>query len=174
MYTDTQKMAHIYELQQMLCTLSQHEPAVPCVIPDGIYGPETAAAVKAYQLFAGLRPTGEADPATWEHLAKDVLAIGEAPLPLPAFPPDGVLHPGERCYTVLVAQAVLTALAEEYADISPCPVNGVFDGETVRALQPFQKLCGLPVTGTLDCRTWNMLARAGGCLLMEETNGHRQ
>ena len=173
MYTESQKIAHIYELQQMLCTLSEKEPAVPCVIPDGIYGPETAAAVKAYQLFAGLRPTGEADPATWEHLAKDVLALAEAPLPLPAFPPDTALHPGQRCYSVLVAQAVLTALAEEYADLSPCPVTGTLDGDTVRALQPFQKLCGLPVTDTLDCRTWNMLARAGGCLLMDEERSIR-
>ncbi|MBR3629489.1 MAG: peptidoglycan-binding protein [Oscillospiraceae bacterium] len=167
MYSPEQEKAHIYELQQMLYGISLRNPAVPGVIPDGIYGEETAAAVRAFQQYYGLRVTGEANGATWEKIAAVYRAMQDmSPAPLDAFPqkPGTVLQEGAHGFPVMVSQAVLLALSEQFENIPPCAVTGDLDADTVRALQPFQKLCSLPVTGKLDCATWNMLAQAGDAL----------
>ncbi|MCR4646354.1 MAG: peptidoglycan-binding protein [Oscillospiraceae bacterium] len=171
MYSPEQEKAHIYELQQMLYGISLRNPAIPGVIPDGIYGEETAAAVRAFQQIYGLRVTGEANVTTWEKIAEVYRETNDMPPePLAAFPekPGTVLHEGAHCFTVMIAQAILLALSEEFENIPACAVTGVLDPETVRALQLFQKLCSLPVTGCVDCTTWNMLSQAGGSLAVQK------
>lgn len=168
MYSPEQEKSHIYELQQMLYALSLRNPAIPGVIPDGIYGEETAAAVRAFQQYAGLRVTGEVNGATWDRLAQMAQAEDrQPPTPLDAFPakPGTVLHEGERCFSVLIVQSILLSLSEQFENIPPCHVTGEFDRETMLSLQPFQKLCALPVTGCVDGNTWNMLAQAGAAML---------
>lgn len=168
MYTPAQEKSHIYELQQMLYDLSLRNPAIPGVIPDGIYGAETAAAVRAFQQYAGLRVTGEVNGATWEKLAQMAQAADDqSPAPLDAFPvqPGTVLHEGDHCFSVMIVQSILLALSEQFENIPPCHVTGELDRETMLALQPFQKLCSLPVTGCVDCATWNMLAQAGSAVV---------
>ena len=162
MYTTQQEKAHIYELQQMLYFISLENPAIPEVIPDGIYGKETVNAVKAFQQYYGLSPTGETNHATWEKVAEVYLNLENAiPLPLDVFAPDEVLRQGDHCFSVRIAQAILNALAEQYDNMPPCNMTGDFDYDTLCAVQLFQKICALPVTGEIDCATWNALARAG-------------
>lgn len=170
MYTPAQQKAHIFELQEMLRGIAVVNPAIPSVIADGIYNEATAQAVRSFQQFYGLQVTGEVNHATWEKIAEVYQEIAVTPEPLPAFPaePGCVMQEGDRCYTVMVAQAVLAALSEKYGNIPHCAVTGELDGDTVRALQPFQKLCLLPVTGALDCTTWNRLAQMGAELLEDE------
>ena len=170
-YTEQQKRSHIRELQTMLYAISFENPAIPRVIPDGIYGESTADAVRAFQQHYGLRVTGEVSSLTWEKIAEVYLALEKSsPIPLEAFPPvrHAVIVPGAHGLTVLVIQSILHALSEQFDDIPDCPVTGTFDADTVRAVQPFQKLCGLPVTGSVDCQTWNMLAQAGDEMRNEE------
>ena len=169
-YTIEQQRSHIRELQAMLHGISYYNPAIPRVIPDGIYGKTTADAVRAFQQYYGLRQTGEADPSTWEKVAEVYRDLIETvPEPLDAFPnvPTAQILSGDRGFTVLVIQSILHELSQEYGDIPDCPLSGVFDADTIRSLQPFQKLSGLTPTNTVDCKTWNMLASAanGGLLL---------
>ena len=167
-YTDQQRKAHIKEMQTMLHTISYYNPAIPRIVPDGIYGASTAAAVRAFQQFYGLRVTGEVNSATWEKIAEIAQELNsDVPEPLEAFPEqkNTVISLGDRSFTVYVIQSILHELAEKYEDIPDCGITGVFDPDTQRAVQPFQKMSGLPVTGCVDCRTWNMLANAGASLL---------
>ncbi len=53
-------------LQYMLAVLAEYINEIPSVNVDGIFGPATAAAVRAAQLFLGLPITGAADAATWD------------------------------------------------------------------------------------------------------------
>ena len=55
----------IRSLQTMLRVIAQHDPAHPDIIPDGIYGPETVAAVSAFQQLHALPVTGITDQNTW-------------------------------------------------------------------------------------------------------------
>jgi len=162
MYTTQQEKAHIYELQQMLYFISRENPAIPEIIPDGIYGTETVKAVKAFQQYYGLRPTGETNHATWEKVAEVYLALeNSVPLPLEIFSPNEVLRQGDSNFGVRIVQVILNALAEKYDNLPQCNITGDFDYDTLFAVQLFQKLCALPVTGEIDCATWNALARAG-------------
>ena len=49
MYTDEQKRRHIYDLQACLRRIQQENDHPQPLVPDGIFGPETAEAVRAHQ-----------------------------------------------------------------------------------------------------------------------------
>ena len=49
MYTDAQKRSHIFDLQTFLRRIQQAEGSATPLVPDGIFGSQTAAAVREYQ-----------------------------------------------------------------------------------------------------------------------------
>ena len=55
----------IRSLQSMLRLLQRHAGKHTTVVPDGIFGPETARAVREFQQQNGLPVTGAADLTTW-------------------------------------------------------------------------------------------------------------
>ena len=67
-YTNSQMRQHIYELQTYLYAISMFNNKIPQVIPNGVYDPETAAAVRAFQREYGLAVTGNTDSATWNKI----------------------------------------------------------------------------------------------------------
>lgn len=75
--TSGQKVAHV---QEQLNAISSVYSAIPRIIPDGIYGPATAASVRVFQSVFGLPQTGVIDFATWykiSHIYVAVSGIGE-------------------------------------------------------------------------------------------------
>ena len=50
MYTDEQKKSHIMELQRYLHGLNMHKGNESAVIPDGVYGERTTAAVSLFSV----------------------------------------------------------------------------------------------------------------------------
>ena len=62
----------VRSLQTMLRVIAQHNSTHPDVIPDGIYGPETVAAVSAFQQLHALPITGITDQNTWEAIVEAV------------------------------------------------------------------------------------------------------
>ena len=57
-------------------------------------------------------------------------------------------------------QRYLRQLSYDEADIPAPPIDGVFESQTEEALRQFQRLRGLPVTGSADQETWEQLYRA--------------
>ena len=53
-------------------------------------------------------------------------------------------------------QRYLRQLSYHY-DITPPPIDGIFERDTERALREFQAMQGLPVTGRADRQTWDAL-----------------
>ena len=49
----------------MLAALAQRVPNLNATIPDGVYGPATAAAVTAFQRYAQLPVSGDTGILTW-------------------------------------------------------------------------------------------------------------
>ncbi len=163
-YTQAQKKAHILELQKYLNAISYDHPEIPCVIPTGVYDQKTQDAVRAFQKFCHLTETGETNQATWDKIVSVYREdLDMPPQPLEAFPvkKNTVLRPGAHCFTISVIQAILFALSQKYSNLPTVRLTGSYDADTVRAVQLFQKMCALPVTGDVDCATWNMLAQAG-------------
>lgn len=63
--------SEVYVLQILLATLCDKYPSLPCVRLSGRYDPETQYAVRLYQGYHGLPPSGTVDIATWEALAEE-------------------------------------------------------------------------------------------------------
>lgn len=152
----------VRSLQTMLRVIAQEDMRQPSVIPDGIYGSQTAAAVAAFQRNHGIPVTSVADQATWEAIVAEYepawIRVG------PAQPLQVILHPGQiirrgdREPNVYLLQAILIVLSELYESITPPGMSGTLDDATSTSLEAFQALSGLPETGELDKVTWKQLA----------------
>lgn len=152
----------VRSLQTMLRIIAENDPTHPSVIPDGIYGAQTMAAVTEFQRRHGLPVTGITDQATWEA----IVAVHEpARISIDAAQPvevilnaNQVIRRGERHPVVGLAQAMLLVLAEAYSSIGMPTQSGILDDPTADSLSSFQMLSSLPMTGNLDKRTWKHLA----------------
>ncbi len=70
----------VRQLQEQLDAIATIYSAIPRVAPDGFYGPNTAAAVQAFQSVFGLPQTGVTDFSTWykiSHIYVGVTRIAE-------------------------------------------------------------------------------------------------
>ena len=70
----------VRQLQEQLDAIAAVYSAIPRVTPDGIYGPGTEEAVRAFQNIFGLPQTGAVDFATWykiSHIYVGVTRIAE-------------------------------------------------------------------------------------------------
>lgn len=152
----------VRSLQTMLRVLAEDDRTLPGVIPDGIYGNNTAAAVTAFQRRAGLPVTGVADQATWDAIVpayEDALIRVDEAEPLRiVLNPGQVIRQGERNPNIRLVQAILAVLGDAYGSIPSPAMTGVLDLPTAESLSAFQRFSLLPDTGELDKRTWKHLA----------------
>ncbi len=157
----TDRKSEIMELQNMLRILSESGSSIPLVNPDGIFGPETEAAVVAFQTLNGLRPDGIVDYATWDAVYRSYLNASRL-LSLRAIQPfpsgSYRIEEGERSDLVLIIQLMLMTLALSYNIFDGIEPHGVYDGKTQEAVRQFQILHGLPADGIIDHKTWDALA----------------
>lgn len=152
----------VFDLQDRLRELAKHDTTLPRIIPDGVYGAETTAAVIAFQKKYGLNPSGQADKETWERIfeVSDALAeLYSPPVPLAAFPCRVCdFGPGDQGDVVYFIQIALVSVARHFADFTRPQVTGMYDGPTEREVKRFQIRNLLEPTGRTDKRTWNRLA----------------
>ena len=79
----------VSQLQYMLNIMAEYVSSIPPVAVDGIFGPRTQEAVRAFQRFAGLPEDGIVGPQTWNALYnRAITLIKEPAIPLSQ-------HPGE-------------------------------------------------------------------------------
>ncbi|MCL2322872.1 MAG: peptidoglycan-binding protein, partial [Oscillospiraceae bacterium] len=64
-------------IQSLLVDLSKRFTSIPTIIPDGVFGPETQAAVIAFQRLFGLSPDGVIGPLTWSRIVSESQAPTE-------------------------------------------------------------------------------------------------
>lgn len=152
----------VRSLQTMLRIIAQEDPSQPSVVPDGIYGPTTAAAVTAFQRRHSLPITGIADQRTWEAIVTVYApALEKVGLTQPieiVLEPAQSLRPGESNPYLYLAQGMLTVLAQGYQGLKTPTQNGTMDTSTIAAVTAFQHFSGMPETGNLDRATWRRLA----------------
>ena len=92
MYTDEQKRRHIYDLQVCLRRIQQENDHPQPLVPDGIFGAETAEAVRAHQRQNGLPVSGQVDRATWDSIFgayEQLTALDALPAAVRFFPAEG-------------------------------------------------------------------------------------
>ncbi len=153
----------IRSLQTMLRVLAEDDSSLPTVVPDGIYGQTTMAAVTEFQRRQGLPMTGITDQATWDTLVpeyeKALIRVDKAePIEI-IMDPGQVFVIGDEGAYIYLMQTLLIWLARDNQTISPPEHTGIFDQQTADALAAFQALAGLEQTGSLDKITWKNLSR---------------
>ena len=80
----------VSQLQYYLSVLSQFDNYIPFLAVDGIYGPKTQQAVRAFQFRYGLPDTGTVNQATWDRLYREYAGISADVLERgDLFPPSG-------------------------------------------------------------------------------------
>ena len=151
----------VTSLQTMLRTISFTDPAVPRLIPDGVYGRRTMEAVTAFQRLHGLPQTGVADYATWEAVCacyREARIRVEPAEPLRLqWPMDLVLSRGSNNLHVLLLEAMIHGICQVYSNLPDCDLNGVFDDQLCSAVKGLQALCGMEQTGLVDKALWQQL-----------------
>ena len=156
---------YVRVVQYYLAVIGENIDTVPEIAVDGIYGPQTAEAVRAFQREYGLPVTGVVDAPTWNTAYKVYRGIVESTpqyyTGVPAAPyPGFILSIGMQGNEVRLLQEYLSKLSEVYDEIPPINVDGVFGAATRDAVIAAQRLFGLPVTGLVDVFTWDEIVNA--------------
>lgn len=153
----------VRSLQTMLRVIAEDDRRLPVIIPDGIYGPSTMIAVTAFQRREGIPITGIVDENTWTQIVAAhepaLIRVGKAEPIEVLLEPGQIIVVGESNPYVYLLQGMLAQLSKDHTEILLPGFGGVLDSGTSDSLKGFQKLAGLPITGTLDRITWHHLAR---------------
>ena len=155
-------VAYVKELQRRLRLLSHMDDRYLPLNVDGVYGPNTATAVRTFQQTVGLPATGTADEQTVRLLGDiyhDYVQLTADPRAVCPFPsPYFVMREGERSTAVWILQALLTEICAPYTSPKPPVPNGHFDEDTKRCITLWQTILGLPENGEVDRFCWDKLA----------------
>lgn len=151
------------DLQYYLRFVSEFDPAVSAPAIDGIYGTETENSVLSYQKEYGLPQTGTVDRDTWNSLYRTYIAMlsdlppfyfSDSTEPYPGFP----IRLGAEGEYVLRVQTYLSLIARTYREIPEITPDGIFGESTQQAVNAYQELFGLDVTGIVAAETYNSIA----------------
>lgn len=148
----------VRSLQYMLNELAIHNPILPRLAVDGVFGERTLEAVMVFQREFHPPVTGVVDMGTWDAIREAYFRVelffGDPPalnvLPNGSFQ----AAEGDESDPMLIVQAMFVSLNKKVSNFGPCKMNSCNDGETHKNLQEVQRLAGLPVTGVLDRSTW--------------------
>lgn len=159
------KSSSVLIVQRQLNRIAKNYPSIPVIDEDGIYGPRTAASVKAFQKIFNLAQDGIVGRATWNKLSYIYAAVkglaeleGEGEYPAGVVPyPGYLIRRGQRGENVRILQQYLRDIAQDYSTIPSIAVDGIFGSATENAVNAFQRYFGLDVDGIVGRNTWNRL-----------------
>ncbi|MBQ8435581.1 MAG: peptidoglycan-binding protein [Oscillospiraceae bacterium] len=156
-------------IQVQLNRISRNYPAIPKISSvDGAFGVETENAVKEFQKVFGLPQTGVVNEATWYKIAYIYVSVKR----LAELNSEGVrledvqkqfeedLVPGMQNAQVRNLQYFLAVIGAYYEAVMPVEITGYYGPETENSVKSFQKVFGLPETGTVNRSVWLDIYRA--------------
>jgi len=156
-----EKRRAVFDLQNMLFEINRAGQIKSQVIPDGIFGNETTAAVIEIQNQNGLYPNGIVDSETWRIISrahKDAVNMRRRAETVRVFPKELVeLKFGDDNDAVFILQMVFRRLANQFREFESSQINGKFDRATEQNVKAFQRLSGFDTHGRVDKLTWNRI-----------------
>lgn len=156
-------------IQRQLNRIGDNYPAIPKIEPtDGIFTPETEAAVRKFQQIFNLTVDGIVGEATWykiEYLYNSIKGLSELESEGIALSEVSRLYPselgpGDEGIYVRVLRYYLGVLGYFDPALPILPLGNTYDQQTTDAVLTFQRQNGLPETGEIDRETWNAILRA--------------
>ncbi|MCL1863275.1 MAG: peptidoglycan-binding protein [Defluviitaleaceae bacterium] len=149
-------------MQTWLNRIRVNFPAIPPITNvSGIYGPQTEAAVRAFQsirALGNLTPNGIVDRATWYRMSftySAVKRLGELTsegiiMGIGRTPPTEIIREGARGRSVQQAQYLLNFISEFYPAVPGVLQNSLFTSDMTNAVREFQRRFGLNPDGATD------------------------
>ncbi len=166
----------VQTVQYYLAVISYLNPAVQTPSVNGNFDEKTLQSVKSFQAFYGLSQTGRVEKNTYNTMKK---IYTDTLVSLPPnyngdnakFYPGYLLSFGMQGEAVSDIQKYLSVIGRYYADLPEIPVTGYFGEQTQNAVNEFQRLFGIPVSGAVGAVTWGDIAKQYDFLV--ETEGAR-
>ncbi|MCL2446948.1 MAG: peptidoglycan-binding protein [Oscillospiraceae bacterium] len=149
-------------VQLYLRFYSMFYPAIPNLTADGIFGPITDGAVRAFQQRFGLTVDGIVGRQTYNMMVNQYAAHYNR---LPAAQRRGVypgraFSQGDSGAKVRELQQLLNAVAPYVPAMDTVTVDGNYGVRTTEAVRAFQYYAQLPLSGDVGIITWNALLDA--------------
>ncbi len=144
----------VQALQHMINAVAASFPSIPHVSEDGVFGPDTKAAILAFQRQFGLTPDGVVGPATWNEMASLAQSLAAQSAPYPGAP----LSEGTRGESVRTLQHYLNRAAAKFPSLPQVSEDGVYGPGTKAAVSAFQRRFGLTTDGVVGPVTWSYLS----------------
>ena len=164
----------VNNVQYLIAYLAQFYDTIPAVAVDGIYGSDTANAVRSVQRTFDLPITGAVDYATWDVMYRTYLGFLEAipfkyiegnVLPYPGIP----LRLGSESEVVRILQEYINYIANFIPEIPSVSPTGYFGTQTQAAVIALQNFFGIEPTATVGAATWDAITN----LYSDLYNGNR-
>ena len=153
-------------LQIYLATIAFFDSSYPSITVDGIFGPETRAAVEYLQGANGLTVTGTVGRPTW-NVIEGLYADAVANIPA-SFGIDAIeIYPGRAVFVGSVGpevedlQNLINRAAAAGAPIPTVTVDGEYGPATFEAVTAAQRLAGFEPNGVVGAATWAYIAQLG-------------
>lgn len=149
-------------IQYFLAFIGYFNDRLPEIKVDGIFGPATENAVRAFQQQYGLTVDGIVGRQTWYRIL-DVYNSTLKSLPDEYRSYSSLLYPGYTVTTgasgnvVTQLQTFLRTIAQNNNAVPLITVDGVYGNRTKAAVTAVQKLSGIPQTGAVGPLTWNAI-----------------
>lgn len=172
----------VLQLQGGLNRIARNYPAIPKIYPlDGLFGPGTENAVKAFQKIFNLTPDGVVGAATWYQIISIYVAVtklaelqseGQRYL-LGSYDLPSVLALGSSGEYVSKLQYMLNVLSDFIPEIPSVTIDGQYGIGTRDAVLAYQRHAGLTPSGLVGTSTWdnivNRFTGITGTVLDSET-----
>jgi len=146
-------------IQSYLDFLARKHSAIPDLYVDGIFGPITEQAVRAFQQAYDLKADGVVGRETFNRM---ISAYSEIYRTLSAAQrhlifPNYAFSLGDTGDNVQLIQTMLNEAAQKNSALQPVTADGSYGPATREAVRTFQRVTGLIVSGDVDILTWNAL-----------------
>ncbi|MDD4163662.1 MAG: peptidoglycan-binding protein [Eubacteriales bacterium] len=149
----------VVRLQHFINSISRKfgKRCVPPVLISGEFDERTRDSVNKYQKYKRLPQSGAVDKKTWSMLYDDIAdfaSIIQKPKKHPGMP----VVKGSEGENVIFIQGALNSISKVLKGNGGLNIDGIFGGETEKAVTEVQILFGLQSNGEVDEKTWHALS----------------
>ena len=168
-------------IQRRLNRISKNYPAIPKIYPvNGVFSTETENAVREFQKILNLTQDGIVGKSTWYQIQNVFNAVKH----LNDLESEGIkfedisdifdieLSEGDFGNEVRELQYLLSIIGSYEQEIPIISIDGIFGTQTKNAVEAFQRMYGLSITGEVNEGVWEVLYSVVNGIRLSQPGGY--